>query len=370
MPARRSYNTLQAQTLHYFARPHAAIRRSPLEGPAAWRGADLRRQDDWVHELTPDEVAEIRAAVARVHERGIERRRMRAADLPLPRLAPRIDEWRRELADGRGFQLIRGVPVTDWTRDEAETFFWGFGQHLGIPGTQNPAGELLGHVIDTRSAEDRDSGRYYKTAKNIAYHCDAADVVGLLCLRKARSGGLSRIVSSVTVYNELLARRPDLVERLYRPFHLDTHGEGGVRTVPIEACRYHGGRLRTFYHSDYFRSAFHYEHTPSMSDAERELLDLYESIAEDPANRLEMDLAPGDIQLVSNHTVLHARTAYEDFEEPAERRHLLRLWLSLPGSSRGGRLSRLSSRFRLLARVAPQRLRSRLFSVTPSTVPQ
>ncbi|WP_405239227.1 TauD/TfdA family dioxygenase [Lentisalinibacter orientalis] len=363
---RRSYNTLQAQTLHYFARPHAKIRRKPITGPAAWRGSDLR-PSDWTHELTPAEVDEIRAAVNVVAARGLELRRLRRQDFPLPLLAPRIDEWRRELADGRGFQLIRGVPVADWSEDEAGTFFWAFGLHLGIPGTQNPEGDLLGHVIDTRSAADRDSGRYYKTAKNIAYHCDAADVVGLLCLRKAKSGGLSRIVSSVTVYNELLSRRPDLVERLYRPFHLDTHGEGGVRTVPIEPCRYHGGHLRTFYHSDYFRSAFDYEHVPSMSEAERELLGLYESIAEDPDNRLDMDLAPGDIQLVSNHTVLHARTAYEDYAAPTERRHLLRLWLSLPGSSRG-RLSRLSGRLRLLARVAPQRLQARLRGAPPRSV--
>ncbi|WP_405241389.1 TauD/TfdA family dioxygenase [Lentisalinibacter salinarum] len=357
---RRSYNTLQAQTLHYFARPHEGVRRAPVDGPAAWRGRELRHRSDWVHELTAVEVAEIRAAVAAVRAAGIEARTLRRRDFPLPLLTPRIDEWRRELADGRGFRLIRGVPVADWSEEEAETFFWAFGLHLGIPGTQNPEGDLLGHVIDTRSDRDRQSGRYYKTAKNIAYHCDAADVVGLLCLRKARAGGLSRIVSSVTVYNELLSRRPDLVERLYRPFHLDTHGEGDVRTVPIEPCRYHGGQLRTFYHSDYFRSAFGYEHVPSMSDTERELLDLYESIAEDPDNRLDMDLAPGDIQLVSNHTVLHARTAYEDYADAAERRHLLRLWLSLPGSSRGGRLSRLASRLRLLARVAPQKLQARL----------
>lgn len=359
MFGRRSYNTLRAQTLHYFARPHGGVRRAPVAGPAAWRGRELRERSDWIHELTPAEVEEVRAAVAGVRERGIEPQRMRRRDFPLPLLGPRIEAWRRELSEGRGFQLIRGVPVADWSEADAETFFWAFGLHLGIPGTQNPEGDLLGHVIDTRSAADRESGRYYKTAKNIAYHCDAADVVGLLCLRKAQTGGLSRIVSSVTVYNELLARRPDLIERLYRPFHLDTHGEGDVRTVPIEPCRYHGGRLRTFYHSDYFRSAFEYEHVPSMNETEQELLELYEAIAEDPDNRLDMDLAPGDIQLVSNHTVLHARTAYEDSDDPAERRHLLRLWLSLPGSSSGGRLSRLSSRFRLLARVVPQKLRAR-----------
>jgi hypothetical protein len=139
-------------------------------------------------------------------------------------------------------------------------------------------------------------------------------------------------VSSVAVYNELLARRPDLVRRLYEPFALDVRNEdpsGRLQHIPIPPCRFAGGRLRTFYHSDYFRSAQRHADLPRFTKTERELLDLYEEIAADPELYLDMDLEPGDIQWLSNHTILHARTAYEDYPEPERKRHLLRLWLSL-----------------------------------------
>jgi hypothetical protein len=121
------------------------------------------------------------------------------------------------------------------------------------------------------------------------------------------------------------------VPRLFEPFLLDLRDEGGSGPgyVPVYACRYAGGRLRTFYHSDYFRSVVRHADAPRFTPEERALLDLYEEIANSPALRLDMQFQPGDIQLVSNHSILHARTEYEDHPEPERRRHLLRLWLSL-----------------------------------------
>ena len=156
--------------------------------------------------------------------------------------------------------------------------------------------------------------------------------MGLLCLRGAKAGGESRIVSTVTIYNELLRRRPELIDRLYEPFFLDVRNEGksgALHYLPIPPCRYADGRLRTFYHSDYFRSVQRHEDVAPFSDEERELLDLYEEIASSPNLYLDMDFAPGDIQLLSNHVIMHARTNYEDYTEPERKRHLLRLWLSL-----------------------------------------
>jgi hypothetical protein len=202
---------------------------------------------------------------------------------------------------------------------------------MGRPGAQNPQGDLLGHVRDTGEDAADPFVRLYRTASHIAYHCDAADVVGLLCLRQAKRGGASRIVSSVSVHDELLRRRPDLVSRLYEPFRLDVRNEdasGALRHLPIPPCRFADGRLRTFFHSDYFRSAVRHDDVAPFTREEQELLDLYEEIARSPELCLDMDLAPGDIQWLSNHTILHARTAYEDHAEPARQRHLLRLWLS------------------------------------------
>jgi hypothetical protein len=326
--------TFGAQALRYFQREHETVAREPIRAPAAWRGTELAGLEDWIVRVTPAQIAELEHAAdtAAGHGRGLDA--VRREDFPLPSLAAEIAGWSRELARGRGFLLVRGLPVERWGDERAALIYWGIGQHLGEPGAQNPQGDLLGHVVDTGEDAANPFVRRYRTAGDIAYHCDLADAVGLLCLRSARRGGASRIVSSVSVYNELLRRRPDLIERLYEPFCLDTRdeqGEGRAPYVPVLPCRHAGGVLRTFYHSDYFRSAVRHAEVPPFTAAEQELLDLYEAIANEPDLYLDMYFAPGDIQLISNHFILHSRTAYED--EPGERRkrHLLRLWLSLTG---------------------------------------
>lgn len=321
------YKTLRAQTLHYFARPHDGLPAGPVSTPAAWRGRNLREQSAWSITLSAGEVSEIKNAVTLAESSGKAMESLGKKDFPLPTLSARIDDWRREIRYGRGFVLIRGFPVDEWSASQAALAYWCFGHHLGIPGAQNPQGDLLGHVRDQRTGEDV---RLYRTNRNIDVHCDAADVVGLLCLQPAKQGGLSRIVSSVSVFNEVLRQRPDLAPRLFRPVYFDTKGEGGLRALPIAPCRYADGELRTFWQSDYYRSAQALDFVPKFSGDEQTLLDLYDGIAGDPEYYLDMDLRPGDMQLLSNHTILHARTGYEDWPEPERRRHLLRLWISLP----------------------------------------
>ncbi|TMQ02495.1 MAG: TauD/TfdA family dioxygenase [Deltaproteobacteria bacterium] len=349
------YKSVTAQTLHYFARPHRAPRTTLIDGPAAWRGCDLATSSAWRHPLSADDIAELDGALGAARSSGRPLRELRAVDLPLPTLAAKIGEWRREVADGRGFVLVQGFPVERWGPEDSAIVFYGLGLHLGIPGAQNPEGDLLGHVRDTGA--DPRHVRAYRTASNIAYHCDAADLVGLLCLETARSGGLSRIVSSITVYNTLLAEQPELVERLYRPFLLDTHGEGGVDYFPIPACRFAGDRLRTFWHSDYFRSSHDYERAPAFEPVERAVLDAYDAIASRPELYLDMELAKGDAQFLSNHTILHARTAYEDHIDPARQRHLLRLWVSLDAPRR---LRDRTARLRSVAPLITALVRARI----------
>ena len=327
-----AYLSFVEQALHYFQRDQEEVLRAPLEVAAAWRGAELREEESWRVALTEADVAELDNALACVRRSRRAMAEAEVEDFPLPRLAARIGEWRRELTDGRGFLLVRGLPVERWGDDGAAMAFWCLGLHLGRPGAQNGAGDLLGHVTDMGEEAEDPFVRRYRTAGDIAYHCDLADVVGLLCLRAAKSGGASRIVSSVAVYNELLARRPELVERLYEPFLLDSReesGTGGAAYLPVPACRYAHGRLRTFYHSDYFRSVVRHPDVAPFSADEQALLDLYEKIASSPSLYLDMELRPGDMQLLSNHVVLHARTAYQDDDAPGRKRHLLRLWLSL-----------------------------------------
>ncbi|HZP13139.1 MAG TPA: TauD/TfdA family dioxygenase [Nevskiaceae bacterium] len=321
------YKSLRAQTLHYFARPHEGPLTRPLQTPAAWRGDEMASRTDWQVHLAPHEIDELKSAVAHAESTHKPMGAMTRADFPLPTLAARLADWRREIRHGRGFVLIRGVPVAQWSEQQSEIAYWCMGHHLGIPGSQNPQNDLLGHVRDQRTTGDV---RYYRTNKALAVHTDTADVVGLLCLKKAKSGGLSRIAPSVTVFNEVLRRRPDLAPRLFQPLYFDTKGEGGVQAFPVAPCTYADGELRTFWQSDYYREAQRFAHVPRLTDDERALLDLYDEIANSPEIRLDMDLEPGDIQLISNHTILHARTAFEDFPELENRRHLLRLWISLP----------------------------------------
>jgi hypothetical protein len=358
------YKSLTAQTLHYFARPHREVCRSPIESAAAWRGDDMARRDDWQVTLDGDQIDEVELALAAAKATGRPLGALRAGDFPLPRLASAIASWRRDVADGRGFVLIRGLPVDRWTPDDAAIVFFALGHHLGIPGAQNPEGDLLGHVRDT-GASARDV-RAYKTSSSIGYHCDAADLVGLLCLQTARRGGASRIVSSITVFNTLLDERPDLVDRLFEPFLLDTHGEGGVDYFPIPAGRYAAGRLRTFWHTDYFRSAHDYVSAPPLDGIEREVIDAYDAIASRPELYLDMELERGDIQLLSNHAILHARTAYDDHDDPALQRHLLRLWVSLPAPrSLRDRVSRTTGVVSLVAGLVRRRVARRLRGRSP-----
>jgi hypothetical protein len=326
------YLSFAEQSGHYFRRPHDGIPSHAIEGAAGWRGDDLDASEGWRTVFTSGEIAELESAIAAARRLGKPTGALSKDDFPIPSLAPRMARWRRELDTGSGVVLLSGLPVSSWSDEEAELFFWCFGLHLGRPGAQNPAGDLLGHVRDTGEREQDAFVRLYQTTSNIAFHCDAADVVGLLCRNKARSGGKSRIVSSLSVFNALQARRPDLARRLFEPILLDIRDakEGdSLRYFGVPPCRFSAGRLRTFYHSDYFRSVERHPDVPDLTPIERELLTSYEEIANDDGFHFDMDLEPGDIQLLSNHSVLHARTDYDDWPEPPRKRHLLRLWLSL-----------------------------------------
>ena len=323
------YRSFGAQARHYLDRPHEGIPTSPVDSPAAWRGADLRaRQEDWLERLSAEEIAELEAATDASSDLPLEE--IDRGSFPLPTLAPRIQRWSDTLAGGRGFVVVRGLPVERWGPDRSARAYWGLGHHLGMPGAQNPANELLGHVVDYGEESSDPLVRRYRTAGNIDFHCDAADVVGLLCLQSAEVGGQSRIASSVAIFNELVTRDPLLARRLFEPMALDARGEerpGARAWTPVTpACFSTSRGLSTFWHSEYFRSA---ERHPDVDyDAEaRALLDRYDALCADPDLHLDMWLEPGDLQFISNHTTVHARTAYED--TPERRRHLLRLWLSL-----------------------------------------
>lgn len=324
----KSYRRFADQAGHYFSRPHASIPDGPVTSRACWRGQELAaRPSDWLFEPGSEQLFELTDAAKQLSARSLRLEQIGRSAAQLPSWQPDIKRWRQELSVGCGVVVLRGIPVAELTRTEAEIAFWLLGQHLGEPGGQNPDQELLGHVTDYHEATDNPLVRLYRTTANIDFHCDAADVVGLLCLQPAAAGGLSRIASSVQIFNDLLSESEALAAQLFVPQALDSRGEQKAGAAPyrmIAPAAYDGSTLRTFYHSEYFRSAMRHSEA-QRSAAAKAMFDRYDELA--LANCLDLELLAGDVQLISNHSIVHARTGYED--DPAAPRHLLRLWLSL-----------------------------------------
>lgn len=318
------------------ARP--LLSRPPIEGPSAWLGADMRgRETEWTYRLSRSEIAEIEIAVKAVQASGLDIADIGREDFPLPTVGPVLDRLRAEVLDGRGFVLLRGLPVEDRPIAASATAFWGIGTYFGSARSQNAQGHLLGHVYDLGKglSATNPNLRSYATAERQNFHIDRCDVVALLCLKRAKSGGLSSIVSSMAVHNVMAARRPDLLDRLYRPFPVDRRGEvpeGKARFYEAPVFNKHEGYVSVLYSRLHIASSQRFPEARRLTAEDIEALDMLAELAADPELRLDMNFMPGDIQFLHNHTILHARSAYEDWPEIEHKRHLLRLWLSPPGA--------------------------------------
>jgi len=300
----------------------------PIQGPCAWRGADLAGDDTWIQVLSGTAIDEIDRALATVKSRGLHFPDFAAADFPLPLLAADLARHADELENGRGFLLLRGLPVERYTDDEIRIVYYGIGLHLGEPVRQNPRGDLLGVVMNVGDANDK-STRVYETNRYLPYHSDPSDVVGLLCLRKARSGGLSSLVSVATIYNDILARHPEFLGLFYRPMYFEHLCEPRPSLSPIFSV--HLGKLSCRYLRQYIELGHEIMKLP-LSRVELEALDLFDAMIHQEDIRLDMMLEPGDLQFANNYAVLHSRTAFEDDADPARHRKMLRLWLKMPNA--------------------------------------
>ena len=299
---------------------------------AAWYGPEMSRRNDWAMPLTSAEIAEVERATKALAARDADIAAIKAADFPLPtlgaRLKARVDA---EVLNGRGFLLLRGLPVERWTMRESATAFYGLGAHLGSARSQNGKGHVLGHVQDLGLDVNDPNVRIYQTHERQTYHTDSCDIVALLCLKTAKSGGLSALVSSTTIFNEMRRRRPDLLKLLFQPIATDRRGEvpeGQKPYFEIPVFNWHRGFLTAIYQRQYIDSAQRFADAPRISPQLKEALDLFDALTNDPRLHLFMEFRPGDVQLVHNHTMLHDRTSFVDWPEPERRRHLLRLWLA------------------------------------------
>jgi hypothetical protein len=305
-------------------------------GKSVWLGKDLARTSDWIFPLPADAIEEVDACVARLRASGKALEDIGTADFPFKAIAREIASFRAELATGRGFVIVRGLPSARYSDDELGKIFWGFGAHFGLAMPQSFLGDRLGTVMDLTDEEpERRLRRGYHSAGAQFVHTDACDVVGMISIRTAKEGGASRLASAHAVHNLMLDLCPDLLAQLYEGFvcrmpdsDAEAMGVAALINHRVPAYRLENGWLNCHYVRGYVtRAVAAGDH--HLTPRELAAMDVFASLGNHPDVLIEMLLEPGDFQIFNNRTVLHGRAHFEDYPEKTRRRHLKRLWLSV-----------------------------------------
>lgn len=305
---------------------------APVTTEAAWRGDDLQGKDTWIYHLSEAQIAELEALGRRFVETGADLRTVQASDYPLVACADAVRAWGHDVDYGRGFVLVRGLRSHLYSDALSCAIYYILGLHMGDPIRQNEMGDLIDHIYATSDKTmDDPTALSSKVRDKLVYHSDSSDIVALMCLRPAREGGLSCLVSGAEIYNEILRRRPDLAPLLLEPFHWDWKKQdhsapANTYTSPIISMK--DGVFSMYAGSLYILTAQDYPEVPRLTPQQIEVLELFDAITYEEGMAIAMDFRPGDIQWLSNYAALHARTTFYDWPEPQRRRHLLRLWLS------------------------------------------
>jgi hypothetical protein len=305
----------------------------PVEEAGCWRSEDLAGTDAWVYRLDEREIADVFDAVGAVERRGLDVKDIGRADFPLPVLAPALADIKAELMEGRGFAVIRGLPIEGRTPYRNIAAYWGISTHIGRAFSQNAEGHLLGHVVNLGQSLTTANGRGYRSNEGLNFHADGCDVVSLFVLRLAKSGGQHRLCSSIALYNEMLKRRPELAEALSYYFYCTRRGE-----IPRGESKA-WFRQPVFSVQDGYFAARGASNTilrgaklpgvPPLTDDQREAIVYYQELASELS--IAVDFEPGDIEYAQSHVTLHARTPFEDWSEADRKRHLARLLLKVEG---------------------------------------
>lgn len=319
----------------------------PVADPAGWTEADAEAISRSIYPFSSQDREEVLEAIETFLSKGLAVEDVNRENFPLPRVEKVLADVRRELTDGRGIVMLRDFPVEALDRKGAAIAYLGLGCYLGDRMSQNRYGHILGHVKDLGGDYSDSNTRGYMTNAEMRFHADASDYVGLLCLQKSMRGGESCVASSVTVYNRILERRPDLAEVLTQDFYRSRSGEYSPGEAPYF-------KQPIFSFTDGFFSATgagaaidkaqSLPGVPPYTPAQKEAVELYRQVVEESA--IEIGFEPGDIQLLNNFVTLHTRREYVDWPEPERKRHLLRLWLSdpngrpIPQEQRQGRSGR------------------------------
>lgn len=304
----------------------------PVRGPFVW---DKRTTalEQILMRMPPEAASEVTHAARKLSARSLRVQDVRRTDFEVPASAALLKDVRRELEHGRGFVILKGLNLGGLTETEMRLLYWGICTHIGIPLSQSKNGEFIGEVRDIGVKTGQADSRAYRTGGELRFHMDRCDVLGLLCVRDAQSGGLSKAVSSAAVHNEVLKRRPELMETLYSPYHFSRQSEQLEGEKPWFSSPIYSivdGKFMSQFSLTYVESAQRYDDVPRLTPRQDEALRYVASVAEELCTTFRME--PGDIQLVNNHVMYHSRTNYQDFEEPEKKRFLMRMWLATPNS--------------------------------------
>jgi hypothetical protein len=309
------------------------MRRTHANDRAAWTVADLQADQSWIVTLDDDAQADLVRAVRGLGDPDRPLLDIRRDEVDLGRAAAPIARSIREIKDGRGFALLRGLPRDGLSAAEFERLTWAIGLHIGVARPQGKASQYLSAVRDAGVTYRSGKGRGYSSDAELDFHVDSADIVLLTCYNVAKSGGESMVTSSVTAHEVMARERPDLLEVLRQPLYFSRQQE----QAPWEAPYYPNpvwdeaeGVLCGKWNRNRVNSAQAIEGVPALTSAQREGMDLLDEILRRPELMYRMYLRPGDMQILNNHVALHSRTAFEDFEEPERKRCLFRLWLAPP----------------------------------------
>jgi alpha-ketoglutarate-dependent taurine dioxygenase len=306
----------------------------PIEGASAWRRADIESVNYRVV-LSPACLDEIRRAADEMRAHPLPTILRSPADFDLTNCHAAMAEVRHILTAGVRFAVVDRLPLDELGDEEAQAIYWLLSSMVARPVAQKLDGTMIYNVWDTGKQALPGSGvRPDSTNIEIRFHIDNAynttppEFVGLLCLRTAKSGGISRVLSFHTVYNRLLAQHRELLPRLYRPFWFDRQreffpGEPETFFAPVFED---GEELRARFSVHQINSGYAMKGEPVDNEGAAALAAMLE-VFEDPALAIDFEFAPGEIQFVDNRTLGHSRTEYEDHPEPERRRHLIRLWL-------------------------------------------
>jgi len=320
---------------------------APLTGPSVWHGKDIKESKRWIRDLSAANIGELDFALKAVKKKGLAWPEIKREDFPLPNFAALLADIRDELENGCGILKLRGFPVDRYGEDDLRRMYFGFGAQLGTPVFQNRSGELMRAIRDEGAHVGRTYGEtkdqkgatflssYARTLTNggLRFHTDRTDVVGLLCVRQARSGGVSTLASTPAMHNAILARRPDLLGELFGDIWRSRFGEEGTTkktAYPLPIFGLRDGKFTSHYSLTFIEAAQMAPGVPKLTPAQKEAIDLLMKTAQELCFKMTLD--PGDLQLINSHVTYHGRTPFEDDAASGHDRLLLRLWLTMPNN--------------------------------------